>query len=141
MRGDRQAAEAINSRLEILHRTLFVESNPIPVKWALYEMGMKEKEHEQFFLDGLAMDLERLTRINDTVGALTPEQRDAAGIKLRPIETLVISPSRRIDTIAGRHRKTLPPASATTVRCRSPGSTRSRSCRRAHSRHNDSPTS
>jgi len=40
MRGDRQAAEAINTRLEILHRTLFVESNPIPVKWALHEMGM-----------------------------------------------------------------------------------------------------
>jgi len=40
MRGDRQAAEAINSRLESLHRTLFVESNPIPVKWALHEMGM-----------------------------------------------------------------------------------------------------
>jgi 4-hydroxy-tetrahydrodipicolinate synthase len=38
--GDRQAAEAINSRLESLHRTLFVESNPIPVKWALHEMGM-----------------------------------------------------------------------------------------------------
>ena len=40
IRGDRQAAQAINNRLDILHRTLFVESNPIPVKWALYEMGM-----------------------------------------------------------------------------------------------------
>jgi NTE family protein len=68
------------------------------------------------FLDGLAMDLERLARINDTVGALTPEQRIAAGIKLRPIETLVISPSRRIDTIAGRHRMTLPLALRTVLR-------------------------
>jgi 4-hydroxy-tetrahydrodipicolinate synthase len=40
MRGDRAVAEAINNRLDILHRTLFVEANPIPVKWALYEMGM-----------------------------------------------------------------------------------------------------
>lgn len=40
MHGDRTTAEAINNRLDILHRTLFVESNPIPVKWALYEMGM-----------------------------------------------------------------------------------------------------
>jgi 4-hydroxy-tetrahydrodipicolinate synthase len=40
MHGDRAAAEAINNRLDILHRTLFVEANPIPVKWALYEMGM-----------------------------------------------------------------------------------------------------
>jgi 4-hydroxy-tetrahydrodipicolinate synthase len=38
--GDRETAQAINARLEILHRTLFVESNPIPVKWALHEMGM-----------------------------------------------------------------------------------------------------
>ncbi len=40
MAGDRARATAINDRLAILHRTLFVESNPIPVKWALYEMGM-----------------------------------------------------------------------------------------------------
>jgi 4-hydroxy-tetrahydrodipicolinate synthase len=38
--GDRQRAEAINASLEALHRALFVESNPIPVKWALYEMGL-----------------------------------------------------------------------------------------------------
>jgi len=38
--GDRVTATAINDRLDILHRTLFVESNPIPVKWALHEMGM-----------------------------------------------------------------------------------------------------
>jgi 4-hydroxy-tetrahydrodipicolinate synthase len=38
--GDRCTAAAINARLEILHRTLFIESNPIPVKWALHEMGL-----------------------------------------------------------------------------------------------------
>jgi 4-hydroxy-tetrahydrodipicolinate synthase len=38
--GDREAAEAANRPLEELHRVLFVESNPIPVKWALHEMGM-----------------------------------------------------------------------------------------------------
>jgi len=38
--GDRHAATVINARLDILHRTLFVESNPIPVKWALHEMGL-----------------------------------------------------------------------------------------------------
>ena len=39
LNGDRNAAEAINNQMDILHDKLFVESNPIPVKWALYEMG------------------------------------------------------------------------------------------------------
>ena len=38
--GDRDTAERINGQLNILHRVLFVESNPIPVKWALHEMGL-----------------------------------------------------------------------------------------------------
>ena len=38
--GDRAAASAINAPLEGLHERLFVESNPIPVKWALSEMGL-----------------------------------------------------------------------------------------------------
>ena len=38
--GDRETATAINDRLLALHSKLFVESNPIPVKWALYEMGL-----------------------------------------------------------------------------------------------------
>jgi len=40
MAGDRATAEGINDRLNVLHAALFVESNPIPVKWALYEMGL-----------------------------------------------------------------------------------------------------
>ncbi|BAO45020.1 4-hydroxy-tetrahydrodipicolinate synthase [Thiolapillus brandeum] len=38
--GDRETAEKIDARLADLHRELFLESNPIPVKWALAEMGM-----------------------------------------------------------------------------------------------------
>lgn len=41
--GERPAAEAINAKLSGLHRDLFVESNPIPVKWALWEMGLIKK--------------------------------------------------------------------------------------------------
>jgi 4-hydroxy-tetrahydrodipicolinate synthase len=37
--GDRTTAEALDARLEALHRDLFIESNPIPVKWALNAMG------------------------------------------------------------------------------------------------------
>lgn len=38
-RGNRNEATAINDRLNGLHHALFLESNPIPVKWALAAMG------------------------------------------------------------------------------------------------------
>jgi 4-hydroxy-tetrahydrodipicolinate synthase len=40
--GDVKRAREINLRLLALHQRLFVEANPIPVKWALAEMGMTE---------------------------------------------------------------------------------------------------
>ncbi|QMU62544.1 MAG: 4-hydroxy-tetrahydrodipicolinate synthase [Gammaproteobacteria bacterium] len=38
--GDRNKAQEMNARLEKLNKDLFVESNPIPVKWCLTEMGL-----------------------------------------------------------------------------------------------------
>ncbi|MEJ2387333.1 MAG: 4-hydroxy-tetrahydrodipicolinate synthase [Chromatiaceae bacterium] len=38
--GDREVAIAVNARLDGLHHKLFVQSNPIPVKWAVAEMGL-----------------------------------------------------------------------------------------------------
>ena len=38
--GKADEARAINAEIEHLHRDLFVEANPIPVKWALHEMGV-----------------------------------------------------------------------------------------------------
>ncbi len=40
--GDLKKARELNLRLLPLHQRLFVEANPIPVKWALAEMGMIE---------------------------------------------------------------------------------------------------
>ncbi|MDH3548117.1 MAG: 4-hydroxy-tetrahydrodipicolinate synthase [Gammaproteobacteria bacterium] len=40
--GERDAAKAIDDRLQPLNTALFVESNPIPVKWAVSKMGMIE---------------------------------------------------------------------------------------------------
>jgi 4-hydroxy-tetrahydrodipicolinate synthase len=40
--GNREEALAINRRLDPLHQALFIESNPIPVKWALCEMGLSQ---------------------------------------------------------------------------------------------------
>jgi 4-hydroxy-tetrahydrodipicolinate synthase len=38
--GQAEAARAVNERLLPLHKHLFLEANPIPVKWALKEMGL-----------------------------------------------------------------------------------------------------
>ena len=38
--GDREAAHAVDGKLRALHRDLFAESNPIPVKWAVAEMSL-----------------------------------------------------------------------------------------------------
>lgn len=38
--GDRDKAMELNRPLEGLHNNLFLEANPIPVKWALHEMGL-----------------------------------------------------------------------------------------------------
>lgn len=40
MRDEAEAARAINQRLMPLHQKLFCEANPIPVKFALHEMGL-----------------------------------------------------------------------------------------------------
>lgn len=40
MRGDVQQAIAMNNRLLPLHNKLFCEPNPLPVKWAMTEMGL-----------------------------------------------------------------------------------------------------
>jgi len=41
--GDKNNAEIINNKLDVLHDKIFVESNPIPVKWALHRMGLIKK--------------------------------------------------------------------------------------------------
>ncbi|HHJ17545.1 MAG TPA: 4-hydroxy-tetrahydrodipicolinate synthase [Gammaproteobacteria bacterium] len=38
--GDRETAQQIDAGLRALHRDLFIESSPIPVKWALHEMRL-----------------------------------------------------------------------------------------------------
>jgi len=58
------------------------------------------------FLDGLSADIERINRVNQTLSVLNEEQRRHTPLK--PIRTLVISPSQRIDSIASRHVGSLP---------------------------------
>ena len=39
VQGDREEAKAVDAEIQELHHKLFIESSPIPVKWALAEMG------------------------------------------------------------------------------------------------------
>lgn len=58
------------------------------------------------FLDALAVDVERLQRINATLALLPPQALESTSLK--PIRVLVISPSERLDDIASRHLTSLP---------------------------------
>ncbi|MGR8920391.1 MAG: 4-hydroxy-tetrahydrodipicolinate synthase [Gammaproteobacteria bacterium] len=40
--GDADRARELDEKLQLLHRDLFVEANPIPVKWAAAELGLLE---------------------------------------------------------------------------------------------------
>ena len=43
LEGEFESARALDDQLAGLHKCLFLEANPIPVKWALHEMGKIEK--------------------------------------------------------------------------------------------------
>jgi NTE family protein len=58
------------------------------------------------FLDALAVDVERLRRINRTLALLPPGLQ--GNTPLRPLQALVIAPTQRLDDIAARHLGALP---------------------------------
>lgn len=60
------------------------------------------------FLDSLEADLERLQRINKTIGLISAQQLREGGITLRKVDVLVISPSEDLEKIAARHAHELP---------------------------------
>ena len=60
------------------------------------------------FLDTLMVDIERLERINRTLGAMPPEALAASKVGLRPVKVLFISPSQPIERIAARFVHELP---------------------------------
>jgi NTE family protein len=61
------------------------------------------------FIDGLEGDIEHLERINELL-ALIPEERANDVGYLREVDSLIISPTKRLDKIAGRRVKSLPKA-------------------------------
>lgn len=71
MAGDRETARALNDRVTLLNERLFLESNPVPVKWALYRMGMIER--------GIRLPL---VELNEKFHDQVTEALLAAGIEL-----------------------------------------------------------
>ncbi|HJT50430.1 MAG TPA: 4-hydroxy-tetrahydrodipicolinate synthase [Nitrosospira sp.] len=67
--GDLVTARAANSKLLRLHSDLFIEANPIPVKWAAAQMGLIE--------GGLRLPL---TSLSDRYQGIVREAMDRAGI-------------------------------------------------------------
>ncbi len=60
------------------------------------------------FLDSLAVDIERLERINRTVRLIPPDRLSDSAVQLRPVKVLFISPSQPIERIAARFIHELP---------------------------------
>ena len=73
------------------------------------------------FIDNLESDLELLERLN-TLGHELPESQRKQHLGLSPVDVLVISPSKKIDDIAARHRHQLP--ASLRLFLRGPGATR-----------------
>ncbi len=69
--GDLAAARAANGKLSRLHSDLFVEANPIPVKWAVAKMG----------LIGASLRLP-LTPLSDQYHQIVKEAMEQAGIAI-----------------------------------------------------------
>jgi len=60
------------------------------------------------FLDSLNVDIERMHRINRTISLISEDRAREAGMPLRKVEVLVMSPSQQLSRIAVRYLKELP---------------------------------
>jgi len=63
---------------------------------------------DTLFMDGLYSDLERITRINRLIDSVPKAQRSGAMAEVRPIDTMLVVPSKDLREIACRHRHELP---------------------------------
>lgn len=63
---------------------------------------------DTLFMDGLYSDLERMTRINQLIDSVPDVERRGSMKKMRPIDTMVVLPSKDLRIIAHKHRKAMP---------------------------------
>lgn len=94
-----------------------VSSNRNPAHWDKRKMRQRHSPSmaqilghmfNSAFIDSLEGDIEHLERINQLLARIDGDVYTEAGAKLRPVKTLVISPSKELDKIAGRKVRYLP---------------------------------
>ncbi|HEY5718448.1 MAG TPA: patatin-like phospholipase family protein, partial [Motiliproteus sp.] len=62
------------------------------------------------FIDALEGDVEHMERINELLALIPAQVRAQHNIPLRPVESMIISPSEAVDSIAGRKIRYLSPS-------------------------------
>ena len=63
---------------------------------------------DTLFMDGLYSDLERMTRINQLIDSVNPEDRRGSLASMRAVDTMLVVPSEDLRVIAQKHREALP---------------------------------
>ena len=85
-------------------------TEPPRVRGHLYPSVAQIAGHalNSIFLDSLSVDIEVLHRLNRTISLIPPEKLREAGLPLRQVKVLVISPSQPLERIVVRHVNELP---------------------------------
>jgi len=63
---------------------------------------------DTLFMDGLYSDLEHMTRVNQLIDAVPPEQRHGPLARMKAIDTMIVVPSQDLREIARQCRKEMP---------------------------------
>ncbi|MBR9911669.1 MAG: patatin-like phospholipase family protein [Gammaproteobacteria bacterium] len=94
-----------------------VSANRNPVMWTKASIPQRHSPSiaqvfghlfSSAFIDGLEGDLEHIERINELLRVIPDSTLQAENIALRPIDTLIISPSKALNKIAGRKVRYMP---------------------------------
>lgn len=99
--ADRVLVIGVNPKDIVVSERVKVTSYPPLAQIAGHAMN-------SIFADSLNVDLERLNRINETLAFIPPSARKESSLTLRPIQSMVISPSQKINEIALQHAHHLP---------------------------------
>ncbi|MEJ2106750.1 MAG: patatin-like phospholipase family protein, partial [Acidiferrobacteraceae bacterium] len=97
-------------RIMVIGVTPEREAEPVRHEEPMYPSLAHVAGHilNSIFLDSMDIDLERLHRINHTLATIPQKRLTQYGVKLRRVDTLVVSPSRELGEMAQRHVRQLP---------------------------------